>query len=74
MDMQSIFPLLLQQRSGSDPRMQPLLKLAGGQQPDVSTVLEMAKERSAPLGLRPLVDLASYAIIGKLAAYFAQGQ
>ena len=73
MDMQSIFPLLLQQRSGSDPRMQTLLKLAGGQQPDLSTVLNMAKS-SAPLGLKPLVDLASYAIIGKLAAYFAQGQ
>ena len=72
MDMQSLFPLLLQQRAGSDPRKAALLKLAEGEKPDLSTVLNMARERPAPLGLSPLVDLASYAIIGKLAAYFAQ--
>ena len=73
MDIQSLFPLLLHQHTGSDPRLNTLLKLAGGEQPDIGTVLNMAKERTAPLGLSPLVGLASYAILGKLAAYFSQG-
>ena len=73
MDIRSILPLLLQQRTGADTRMQTLLKLAEGETPDINTVLSMAKERPAPLGLSPLVGLAAYGIIGKLAAYFSKG-
>lgn len=72
MDMNALLPLLMRRNGGGDERMQTLLKLAGGEKPDIGTVMDLAKQQhAAPLGLTPITSLASYTIIGKLAAHFA---
>ncbi len=71
MEMRSILPLLMQQNP-NDTRMQTLLSLAENKQPDLATVMQLAKSQTKPKGLRPIIHIAPYAILGKLVAWAAE--
>lgn len=71
MDMSALLPLFLRKNGGDNGKMDALFKLAQGEKPDVSTVMQMAMEnnrKNAAAGFRPIVRVASYSILGKLCA------
>lgn len=73
MDISTILPLLMSKASAKNDKMDTLLKFAQGEKPDVGTVMNMAmanKNRNRFIGLRPVSEIASYEIMGKLAKYF----
>lgn len=74
MDVNSLLPFLMNRAGGGNGgNMDALLKMAQGEKPDISTVMDMAmknQKKAAPVGLSPIIDVASYEILGKLIACF----
>ena len=72
MDMSKLLPLLMSKNGANNDRVQTLMKLAGGEKPDVGTVMNMALEsrKTRLIGLKPISEIASYEIMGKLSKHF----
>lgn len=73
MDIGSLLPLLIQQKGVGNERLGALLRMAQGEKPDLGSVMQMAmtnKNRSGPMGLAPVIDIACYEITGKLTKFF----
>ncbi|MCI8459114.1 MAG: hypothetical protein HFE46_05570 [Clostridia bacterium] len=70
MDLSNLLPLFLQKNGGEgNEKMNTLLRFAQGEKPDMGAVMNMAmqnKKKNAAVGLRPIVSVASYSILGKL--------
>lgn len=74
MDLSTLLPLFLSKAGGNNERLAPLIKMASGEKPDISEVMSMAmagSRRYAPMGLKPIANVASDTIVGKLAKFFA---
>ena len=72
MDMSKILPLLINRSGAQNDRVQTLMKLAGGEKPDMNTVMNMALEsrKMRLIGLKPIAEIAPCGIIGKLTKHF----